>query len=207
MAMGLRVRSASVGVVALALAAIVGGACTGPPPAEAARSPFERLAQDSASGDSAAFASLPPALSPWLDVRPFLAPTIQKELALAECQNLDSPDPTLTRRRLRLRIDDAEAIVLYAVADADTGTLERVEFVRRKVSTGQRGITWERERDRTMSTWWRETAWGLSRRVERGEIPRGGPVPRAMRALGRQLLTMPCPKSGAPEENPLVTPP
>jgi hypothetical protein len=89
-------------------------------------------------------------------------------------------------------MEPAEALVLYAVADADTGTLERVEFVRRRANQGQRGIVWERERDRTLSTWWRETPWGLSRRVERGEIPRGGPVPRAMRALGRQLLTMPC---------------
>jgi hypothetical protein len=170
----------------------VTGACAGPPEAQAARTPFEQLAADSALGDSAALAGLPPALAAWLDVRGLLTPSAQSSLALAECEQLESPDPTLTRRRLRLRLEPSEALVLYAVADADTGTLERVEFVRRRANQGQRGIVWERERDRTLSTWWRETPWGLSRRVERGEIPRGGPVPRAMRALGRQLLTMPC---------------
>lgn len=167
-------------------------ACEGPPEAQAARTPFEQLAADSALGDSAALAALPPALSSWLDVRGLLTPQGRSSLELAECEEMESPDPSLTRRRLRLRLESSEALVLYAVADADTGTLERVEFVRRRANEGQRGIVWERERDRTLSTWWRETPWGLSRRVERGEIPRGGPVPRAMRALGRQLLTMPC---------------
>jgi hypothetical protein len=188
--MGLRVRSAAVALALVAIGAM--GACAGPPEAQAARTPFEQLAADSASGDSAALAALPPALSSWLDVRGLLTPNAQASLEIAECEQLDSPDPTLTRRRLRLRLEPAEALVLYAVADADTGTLERVEFVRRRANEGQRGIVWERERDRTLSTWWRETPWGLSRRVERGEIPRGGPVPRAMRALGRQLLTTPC---------------
>jgi hypothetical protein len=190
MAMGLRVRAAA---VALALACVGAvGACAGPPEAQAARTPFEQLAADSALGDSAALAALPPALASWLDVRGLLTAEAKSSVALAECQQLESPDPSLTRRRYRVRIEPSEALVLYAVADADTGTLERVEFVRRRANEGQRGIVWERERDRTHSTWWRETPWGLSRRVERGEIPRGGPVPRAMRALGRQLLTMPC---------------
>ena len=188
--MGLRVRAATLTLALVALGVM--GACAGPPEAQAARTPFEQLAADSALGDSAALAALPPALSSWLDVRAFLTPDAQASLEIAECEQLESPDPTLTRRRLRLRLEPAEALVLYAVADADTGTLERVEFVRRRAKEGQRGIVWERERDRTLSTWWRETPWGLSRRVERGEIPRGGPVPRAMRALGRQLLTMPC---------------
>jgi hypothetical protein len=82
--------------------------------------------------------------------------------------------------------------VLYVVADDSSGRIERVEFIRRVPGRGQRGIIWDGERDRTTSTWWNETAWGLSRRVERGEIPRGGPVPRAVRSLGRQLLLMPC---------------
>jgi hypothetical protein len=191
--MGPRVRPAALTLTIAALAAAGAlGACAGPPEAQAARTPFEQLAADSAMGDSAALASLPPALSTWLDVRALLTPEARASFELAECQQLESPDPSITRRRLRLRLEPSEALVLYAVADADTGTLERVEFVRRRANQGQRGIVWERERDRTLSTWWRETPWGLSRRVERGEIPRGGPVPRAMRALGRQLLTMPC---------------
>ncbi len=188
--MGLRVRTAALALVAMAMGVVA--ACSGPPEAQAARTPFERLAADSAAGDSAALATLPPALSGWLDVRPLLVPEGQSSLEMVECRELESPDPSLTRRRLRMRLESRESLVLYAVADADTGTLERVEFVRRRANEGQRGLMWERERDRTISTWWREMPGGLSRRVERGEIPRGGPVPRAMRALGRQLLTMPC---------------
>lgn len=200
--MGLRVRAAAVGVAALAIGAVV--ACAGPPEAQAARTPFERLAADSAAGDSAALATLPPALSEWLDVRMLLVPAGQSSLEMVECRELESPDPSLTRRRLRMRLESNESLVLYAVADADSGTLERVEFVRRRVNAGQRGLVWERERDRTLSTWWREMPWGLSRRVERGEIPRGGPVPRAMRALGRQLLTVPC--SGRAADTAEITP-
>ncbi len=192
--MGLRVRAAALALSLAAVGAVVGaaGACAGPPEAQAARTPFEQLAVDSALGDSAALSSLPPALAQWLDVRALLTSEGQSNLALAECRDLDSPDPSLLRRRLRLRLGDSEALELYAVADTDSGTLERVEFIRRRAQQGKRGIVWERERDRTLSTWWRETPWGLSRRVERGELPRGGPVPRALRALGRQLLTMPC---------------
>lgn len=195
--MDLRVRATAVALIVATIGA--GSACAGPPEAQAARTPFEQQAADSALGDSAALASLPPALATWLDVRPLLTPEAQGALDLAECRELDSPDPTLMRRRLRLKLGESEAMVLYAVADADSGTLERVEFVRRRAKQGQRGLMWERERDRTLSTWWRETPWGLSRRVERGEIPRGGPVPRSMRALGRQLLTMPC-EGRAPDD-------
>lgn len=195
MALGLRVRAATlIGVGALALA------CDGPPAAEAARTPFEQLAADSASGDAAAFAALPPALGPWLDIRPLLSEDALGALPLAECRALEPVDPGRQRRRLRLRLDDSSVVVLYAVAGPiplpsaapSVGRIERVEFIRRTPRQGQRGILWDGERDRTVSTWWNETQWGLSRRVERGELPRGGPVPRAMRALGRQLFLLHC---------------
>lgn len=200
--MDLRIRATAVALVIATIGAVA--ACAGPPEAQAARTPFEQLAADSALGDSAALASLPPALASWLDVRPLLTPEAQRAFDLAECRELESPDPTIVRRRLRLKPAASEALVLYAVADADSGTLERVEFVRRRATQGQRGLVWERERDRTLSTWWRETPWGLSRRVERGEIPRGGPVPRSIRALGRQLLTMPC--AGRGPDDAQITP-
>lgn len=188
--MGARVRTAALTVaIGAALSAL---ACKGPPEAQAALSPFERLAADSAGADSAAFAALPPALDDWLDVRPLLTEPMRETLPLAECQELEPLDAGLHRRRLRLRMADNTAVVLYAVADRANGALDRVEFIRRTPRNGQRGLIWEAARDRTMSTWWNETTWGLSRRVERGEIPRGGPVPRAMRALGRQLFTLPC---------------
>jgi hypothetical protein len=190
MAMGARVRPAALVVALGALAFAV--ACEGPPEAQAALSPFERLAADSAAADSVAFASLPPSLDGWLDVRELLTEPVRESLPLAECQELEPIDAGLYRRRMRIRTADDVFVVLYAVADRSNGTLDRVEFIRRTPRNGQRGLVWESARDRTLSTWWNETSWGLSRRVERGEIPRGGPVPRAMRALGRQLFVLPC---------------
>lgn len=207
MALGHRVRA-----TALILAGALALACEGPPAAEAARTPFEQLAADSATGDSAAFASLPPALSPWLDIRALMTDSALHALPLAECRALEPMDPDRQRRRLRLRLEDSSVVVLYAVAgpiplavdEPSFGRIERVEFIRRTPRQGQRGILWDGDRDRTLSTWWNETQWGLSRRVERGELPRGGPVPRAMRALGRQLFVLPC--DGLQESNALTLP-
>ena len=92
---------------------------------------------------------------------------------------------------MRFRFAD-ESAVLYVVADDASGTLGRVEYIRRVPGRGQRGLIWDGERDRTTSTWWKETVNGLSRRVERGEVPRGSPLPRALRGLGRRLLLLPC---------------
>lgn len=194
------------------LAGALALACEGPPAAEAARTPFEQLAADSATGDSAAFASLPPALSPWLDIRALMTEPVVSALPLSECRALEPMDPDRQRRRLRLRLEDSSVVVLYAVAgpiplsvdEPSFGRIERVEFIRRTPRQGQRGILWDGDRDRTMSTWWNETQWGLSRRVERGELPRGGPVPRAMRALGRQLFLLPC--DGAQDSTALTLP-
>lgn len=185
MALGLRTRSA-----ALAAALGVAVACQGPPAAEAALTPFERLATDSLAGDSAAFSALPPTLQEFLDVRAVLA-----DSATARCDVMPARQHHELRRRVRLRFADSSRVLLYAVADDSSGQIDRVEYIRRIPMQGQRGLIWDGERDRTTSTWWGETRWGLSRRVERGDIPRGGPVPRALRALGRQLLLMPCTES------------
>ncbi len=183
--MGARTRAA---LVALAVLGVAG--CKGPPSAEAALTPFERLAADSATADSAAFATLPPALHDFLDIRDAVAtPTAGR------CDVLPPRHTHEVRRRLRLRLGDSSRAVLYAVADDSTGQITRVEYLRRIPEHGQRGLIWDGERDLTTSTWWTDTPWGLSRRVERGEIPRGGPVPRAVRALGRQLLLLPCTKA------------
>lgn len=182
--MGARARTAAV-VAAILWAA----ACDGPPPAEAALTPFEQLAKDSLPGDSAAFATLPATLGEFLDIREELA---QSDAEHAACRVLPSRHEGEIRRRVRFEHADRSAALLYAVADPATGALTRVEYIRRVPTQGQRGLIWDRERDRTTSTWWTETAWGLSRRVERGDIPRGSPLPRALRALGRQLLLVPC---------------
>ena len=160
-----------------------------------ARTPYERIASDSSHADSSAFATLPSALGAVLDVRALLVPSVLDSLPLADCADLRAPSPSEIRRRLQLRLADSTAIVLYAVADKTSGALERVEFVRRMPGNGQRGLTWDAVRDRTTSLWWSEFPRGISRRAERGDLPRGGPVPRAVRALGRQLLTLSCPDS------------
>ncbi len=196
--MGHRARSA-----ALAAAAALGAlaACDGPPRAEAALTPFEQLAVDSAAADSAAFATLPAPLREYLDVREAMATLPTEHVS---CAVLPSRREHEVRRRLRFRFENRSSGVLYVVADDITGSVTSVEFIRRIPGRGQRGLIWDGERDRTMSTWWNEASWGLSRRVERGEIPRGGPLPRALRGLGRQLLLLPCEPSA---DSVAVTPP
>lgn len=181
---------------ALVLALAVTAAC-GEVPIADARTPYERLASDSAHADSSAFAALPPALGPVLDVRTLLSPLTFDSLPLAECVSFSERTPNEHRRRLQLRLKDSTAIVLYAVADKTSGALTHVEFIRRMPGNGQRGLTWDAVRDKTSSLWWSEYPRGISRRAERGDLPRGGPVPRAVRALGRQVLTLSCPDSAS----------
>ena len=181
--------------VALAFGIIAAVASCREVPIADARTPYERLASDSSHADSSAFATLPLALGQVLDVRALLSPSVLDSLPLAECTDLRARGPAETRRRLQLRLSDSTAIVLFAVADKTSGALERVEFIRRMPGHGQRGLTWDAVRDRTTSLWWSEYPQGISRRAERGDLPRGGSVPRAVRALGRALLTLPCPDS------------
>jgi len=158
---------------------------------------FIVLAADSAAGDSAAFDALPAGLHDLLDLRAAIATAQRDSLPLYECIQLRGRRDDEIRRRLQLRLHDSSAAVLYAVADRGRGTLERVEFLRRTPRKGQRGFIWDRARDRTISVWWFESTRGLSRRDERGDIPRGSPVPRSVRGLGRQLFVVPCADSGA----------
>jgi hypothetical protein len=190
---------------ALATAALLAAtACGEAPAAESpARTTFERLAADSAHADSAAFAALPPALAPVLDIRGEMDPAAWPAFLLAECLDLTPRRAGEVRRRLQLRLPDTTAIVLFAVGDTASGALERVEFVRRMPRNGQRGLTWDGARDRTISLWWTETAErGISRRAERGTVPRGSATPRALRGLGRALLARECPEEGAATRTP-----
>lgn len=180
--------SASILVLLLALAA----GCGEIPAAEAARTPAEQMLADSAHADSAAFEALPSSLGPLLDVRSLLTAEGLEALPMAECRMLRPRREDQQRRQLRLRLEDSSVVLLLAIADRERATLQRVEFVRRTPHEGQRGLIWDVERDRTTSMWWPEFARGVQRRGERGYLPRGGPVPRAVRALGRQLLIVPC---------------
>jgi hypothetical protein len=167
------------------------------PEAHAASAPFLLLAGDSASGDSAAFAALPASLRLLFSVRDVIGTTAGDSVPLYECIQMPGRRDDEVRRRLQLRLPDSSAAVLFAVADRARGSIKRVEFLRRIPHQGQRGFIWDRQRDRTTSVWWFEGVRGVSRREERGDIPRGGPVPRAVRGLARQLFVASCADSSS----------
>ena len=167
------------------------GERTEPPPPAA---PSAQLA-DSAAGDSAAFATLPPALQRDLDVRAVLTPAALRDTARVRCDRLPGGAAGELRHRLRARLGGGTALVVFVRADSATGALRRVEVVRRERGRGQRGFIWNTP-DETTSVEWpagRHTA------PEAAPLPRGGPAPRALRGLGRRLLALPCPP--APPES------
>ena len=189
------------GAITLVLLLLAVG-CREIPAAEAARTSAEQLLADSAGADSVAFEALPPSLGPLLDVRSLLTAEGLETLPMAECRMLRPRREDQQRRQLHLRLEDSSVVLLLAIADREHSSLERVEFVRRTPHEGQRGLIWDQERDRTTSMWWPEFDRGVQRRGERGYLPRGGPVPRAVRALDRQLLIVPCVDSSeAPQRN------
>lgn len=165
--------------------------------AHASDAPFTALLADSSAADSAAFATLPDAVRPLFTLHDSLGTGAAQALPLYECLQLPGRRDDEVRRRLQVRFADSSAAILFAIADRAHGTLKRVEFVRRTPRAGQRGFIWDGMRDRTTSIWWFEGPRGLSRREERGDVPRGGPIPRAVRGLARQLFVAPCTAAGA----------
>lgn len=155
---------------------------------------FEQLVTDSSVADSVAFATLPPSLASFFDVQREMA-----EGAAGTCELLESHRDGDQRRRVRLAMRDSGMMTLEVMANSGTGALARVEFTRRTPGKGQRRLIWDGPSDRTVSIWWNPANSGVRRRAEQGNIPRGGPVPRVLRALGRQLLTEPC---AEPERTP-----
>ena len=164
--------------------------------AHAADAPFTMLLADSSTGDSAALATLPDAVAPLFALHRSLGTGAAVSLPFYECLQLPGRRDDEVRRRLQVRFADSSATMLFAIADRTRGTLTRVEYVHRTPRAGQRGFIWDGVRDRTTSIWWFEGPRGLSRRDERGDVPRGGPIPRAVRGLGRQLFVAPCVDAG-----------
>lgn len=199
--MSTRERAGLVTLIALVVLAPVAaaiGVARSVPAAHASTTTFATLAADSAAGDAAAIAALPDGLRALFAVGSLIGSDSATALPLYECIQLAATEEAGVRRRLQLRLPDSTAAVLYAVADPEDGSLERVEFLRRMPSTGQRGFIWDVRRDRTTSVWWFDSPRGmLRRREERGTVPRGSPVPRAVRGLARQLLVVPCTDAGA----------
>ena len=149
--------------------------------------PVVQLA-DSAAGDSAAFATLPPPLQRDLDVRAVLTPAALRDTARVRCDRLGGGAGGELRHRLRARLGDRTALVVFVRADSATGALRRVEVVRREPGRGQRGFIWNAP-DETTSVEWPA---GRNTAPEAAPLPRGGPAPRALRGIGRRLLALPC---------------
>lgn len=147
-----------------------------------------RLLLDSARGDSAAFASLPASLRRDMDLGPLLTAGALRDSARAYCQPLADDTATDVRKRLRGRWPDTLAVVLFVRAQRASGSLRRVELVRRTREGGQRGYIWDAESDVTQGAEWPQGA----SRPEVRTLPAGTPSPRALRGLGRRLLVLPC---------------
>jgi hypothetical protein len=162
-----------------------------------------RVAADSAAGDSAALATLPPALQRVLRLEPYLTDRYVASTEGADCLLLgDSvPDVVLAeRRRVHLRLPDSSAVVVFVRADRDGATLRRVEVVRNPVAGEQVGFIWDGSDDTTLEVRWPN---GVAGRPETARQPKGSPIPRALRALGRRALALTCPPDSldAPFEN------
>jgi len=147
---------------------------------------------DSAAGDRAALVTLPPALQRVLRLEPYLDDAYISVTPGAECRILDADLPErlrAERRRVRLRLPDSSAVVVYVRAAAGSAALERVEIVRRPMNGEQLGFIWDASDDGTLEVRWPPELRGGT---EAATQPRGGPIPRAIRALGRRVLTLEC---------------
>lgn len=147
---------------------------------------------DSAAGDRAALAALPPALQQVLRLEAYLDDAYIRSAPTAECRVLDADLPErlrAERRRVRLRLPDSSAVVVYVRAAAGGAALERVEIVRRPMGGEQLGFIWDASDDGTLEVRWPPELRGGT---EAASQPHGGPVPRAVRALGRRVLTLDC---------------
>jgi hypothetical protein len=139
---------------------------------------------DSLRADTQAFDALPPPARAILDVRRAIAP--EGGAPGLACIPLSTTSDGSRRQRVQGRIDGLGLVVFARVTRE--GALARVEFVRRLPGGGQRGYTWDSAGDATTMMEWPEG----STQAESAPVPRGGPIPRAVRALGRIVLTWRC---------------
>jgi hypothetical protein len=141
---------------------------------------------DSLRGDSAAFATLPATVLEVLDVRSRITPESADPNLV--CVPLSRTSDGSKRQRLQGKLGDGTSLVVFA-RERTRGALGRVEFVRRLLTGEQRGYTWDMVGDATIATEWKagETS------ATSYPIPRGGPIPRAVRSLGRLVMQWSCP--------------
>lgn len=143
------------------------------------------ISTDSALADDEAFRTLPRPAREVLDVRRHIRPT-GNDPGIT-CVPLSTTSDGSRRLRLQGRLTDGLALVVFARATR-RGTLARVEFVRRLATGGQTGYTWDAEGDATTAMDWPPG----STEATTHPVPRGGPIPRALRGLGRIALSWRC---------------
>jgi hypothetical protein len=140
---------------------------------------------DSLRADSAAFDALPERLRDVLDVRSRINPASADPNVV--CVRLSTTSDGSRRQRLQGRLGDATSLVVFARVSA-RGALGRVEFVRRLANGEQRGFTWDAAGDATTGM-----DWAVGSTVSTSyPIPRGSPIPRALRGLGRIVAGWSC---------------
>lgn len=143
------------------------------------------VSTDSALADDEAFRTLPRPAREVLDVRRHIRPAGGD--AGITCVPLSTTSDGSRRLRLQGRLTDGLALVVFARATR-RGTLARVEFVRRLATGGQAGYTWDAEGDVTTAMDWPPGSTDATTHP----VPRGGPIPRALRGLGRIALSWRC---------------
>jgi len=143
------------------------------------------LPPDSIDGDNQAFDTLPLEVGRILDIRALLREST-RDPGLT-CVPLSYTSDRSRRQRIQGRPADGRGLVVFARVTR-AGALARVEFVRRLETGGQRGYTWDAQGDATTAMEWPAG----STQAESFPVPRGSPIPRAVRALGRLALTWRC---------------
>jgi len=147
-----------------------------------------RHAAAEARADSAAVAATPPGLVDVLALDPYLRDDYVRTTPGASCVLQSEPSELEERRRVRAPLPDSALVIVYVRAESDTA-LGRIEVLRRAPSGDQIGVTWAAEGDEVAVVRW---PYGPDAPAERGIYPRGGPLPRILRRIGRQARALTC---------------
>ena len=147
-----------------------------------------RHAAAEARADSAAAAAIPPGLVDVLTLDPYLRDDYLRTTEGASCIVQSARGAPEERRRVRAPLPDSALVIVYVRSAADTAP-RRVEVLRRAGSGEQIGVAWTADENDVAVVRWPN---GLARPAEQGRYPRGGPLPRVLRTIGRRVLRLDC---------------